>query len=70
MVCSRLGVGEMKCMGRQIRAVHVMRMVRMVRGFGDRAAQHLGYRRRDHAQQDREHPEKSPDLLTVAAGHG
>lgn len=52
------------------RVGHVGRMMSVMRDICGPAAQRLGYGRRDHAQQDRKHPEQSPDLLTVAAEHG
>nr|WP_232441391.1 hypothetical protein [Burkholderia ubonensis] len=76
MVRGSLGLGEIRGYGRRMRVVRVvcvMRMMRVkgvMRAFGRRAAQCLGYRRRDHAQQDREDPEDNPDLLTATAGHG
>lgn len=82
MVRGSLGLGEMRGYGRRMRVVRVVRVVCVVcvmrvmrvkgvmRAFGRRAAQCLGYRRRDHAQQDREDPEDNPDLLTATAGHG
>ncbi|MGU7779079.1 hypothetical protein [Burkholderia sp. PU8-34] len=47
----------------------VMQMMRVMLDIAIRAAQHLGHRRRDHAQQDGKHPEVSPDLQ-AAAEHG
>nr|WP_232453477.1 hypothetical protein [Burkholderia ubonensis] len=76
MVRGSLGLGEMRDYGRRMRVVRVvcvmrvMRVKGVMRAFGRRAAQCLGYRRRDHAQQDREDPEDNPDLLTATAGHG
>lgn len=76
MVRGSLGLGEIRGYGRRMRMVRVvcvmrvMRMKGVMRAFGRRAAQCLGYRRRDHAQQDREDPEDHPDLLTATAGHG
>nr|WP_232437826.1 hypothetical protein [Burkholderia ubonensis] len=73
MVRGSSGVGEIRSYGRGTRVVRVVCMVRVkgvMRAFGRRAAQRLGYRRRDHAQQDREDPEDNPDLLTATAGHG
>ncbi|KML51818.1 hypothetical protein VL15_25130 [Burkholderia cepacia] len=70
MVCGRPDFGEMSDFRRRMHVMRVMRVKGMMRAFGRRATQRLGYRRRDHAQQDRKDPEESPDLLTATAGHG
>lgn len=48
----------------------LMFVKRVMLNLAMRATQHLRHCRGNDAQQDREHPEKGPDLLTVAAGHG
>jgi hypothetical protein len=52
MVRGRPSVSKIDHVGRELRVMPMM--VRVMLGL--RAAQHLRYRRRDHAQQDRDHP--------------
>ncbi|MEX3953297.1 hypothetical protein AB4Y40_36815 [Paraburkholderia sp. EG287B] len=47
----------------------VMRMMGVMLDLSIHAAQHLGHRRREHAQQDGKHPEPGTKLLTVAVEH-
>ncbi|MEM5451908.1 hypothetical protein [Paraburkholderia guartelaensis] len=61
------GMGIARNLDSQLR---VMSMMGVMRDAAMHAAQHLGHRRRDHAQQDGKHPEPGTDLLTVAVKHG
>ncbi len=47
----------------------VMGMMRVMFDIAMHGTQHLGHRRRNHAQQDGKHPEPGTDLLTVAGEH-
>jgi hypothetical protein len=67
VVRGRVGMGE-KQYGCKMRVMPMM--MRVMLSVDLPATQHLRYRRCDDAQQNREHPEESPDLLTVAAEHG
>ncbi|MCP3727564.1 hypothetical protein M3I53_31350 [Paraburkholderia sp. CNPSo 3272] len=50
--------------------LRVMGMMGVMLDAAMRAAQHLGHRRGDHAQQDGKHPEPGTHLPTVAVEHG